>query len=128
MLKLITNILLFPVTIFPVVALVGFIQEGVFGDLSSTEPGFNPILWLIYTAPWVSPAVILSPIIHIVVQSISKRSFLTVARLSAVILSPLLFSLAMLVLWGVRNFTVDSIFPIVIAGFVYGGIFRIHDK
>jgi len=123
--KLVVNILLFPVTVLPVVALAALLFECVFGDLRSAEPGSNPVFWLIYTAPWVAPAIILTPVIHIVVRFVSQQSSHVMARLAACILSIVLFLLSMLVLWGPKNLTIDFIFPIAIAGLVYGGVFRI---
>jgi Na+-driven multidrug efflux pump len=41
---------------------------------------------------------------------------------------PLFLSLAMPTLWGTENFTVAFISPLMVAGLVYGGIFRIHDN
>lgn len=125
---LILNILLFPVAVLPVVALTALGLEYVFGDLSSAEPGLNPIFWLIYTAPWVAPAIILTPVIHILIWFVFRRSSLVTARLAACILSPVLFSLSMLALWGSKNFTIKFIFPIAIAGLVYGGVFRIAEN
>ena len=98
--KLVVNILLFPVTVLPVVALTALVFESVFGDLRSAEPGSNPVFWLIYTAPWVAPAIILTPIIHIVIRFVSQRSSRVIARLAALILSIVLFSQFLLVLWG----------------------------
>ena len=123
--KLVVNMLLFPVTVLPVVALTALLFESMFGDLRSAEPGSNPVFWLIYTAPWVAPAVILTPVIHIAIWFVSQRSSRVTARLAACIISVVFFSLFMLVLWGPKNFTIDFIFPIAIAGLVYGGVFQI---
>ena len=107
---------------------MAFAYEGVFGDLRSAEPGVNLIVWFIYTAPWVAPAIILSPVIHFAVYIIAKRFSLRGARWTALILSPMLLSMAMLALWGAENFTVSFIAPVVIAGLVYGGIISIYDN
>ena len=126
--KLVVNIFLFPATVLPVVALVAFTYEGLFGDLNSAEPGVNPVFWFIYTAPWVAPAIILAPVIHIAVWGVTNRHSRRAARWTAVVLSPIFLSLAMLTLWGTENFTAAFISPIVVAGLVYGGIFRIYDN
>ena len=49
--RLIINILFFPLIVLPVQALTALVFEGVFGDLGSSEPGFDPVFWFIYTAP-----------------------------------------------------------------------------
>ncbi len=123
------NLGLFLVVFLPLVALVSMVMEGVLGDRVATSPewrvGWNPIMWLIMTAPWLIPTVLVVPALHFLGRGLRKRIPQGRVRGIMVIASPVLLSVAVLVLWGPHNFQLDFALPVVLSGLVYGAVFRI---
>ena len=120
---------LFFVVFLPLVALVSMVMEGVLGDLVAKAPewhvGWNPIMWFIVTAPWLIPTVVVVPVLHFLGRGLRKRISPGRVRGIMVIASPVLLSVAVLVLWGPHNFQLDFGLPVVLSGLVYGAVLRI---
>jgi hypothetical protein len=123
------NLGLFLVVFLPCVALVSMVLAAVLGDRVPSSPqwqaGWNPLLWLIMTAPWLLPTAFVVPLLHMLARTLRRRLPSMQARLTFVAASTLLFLLAVLALWGVANLTVSFALPVVVSAAAYGFVFRI---
>lgn len=126
---LLVNVVLFFLGFLPAVALVSMFLAGIFGERMGASPdweiGWNPILWLIMTAPWLLPAVFLVPVLHLLGKHAAKRLSRQSARQIVVVASPTLFVLTTLGLWGLENFQWGFMTPVAVAGLLYGAVLRI---
>ena len=123
------NLGLFFVVFLSLVALVSMVMEGVLGDRVATSPewrvGWNPIMWLIVTSPWLIPTVLVVPVLHFLARGLRKRMPLGNVRRIMLVASPVLFLVAVLALWGPSNLQLDFALPVVLSGLAYGALFRI---
>lgn len=126
---LLRNIGLFFIGFLPAVAIVSMVVTAVVGDdagsSSDLSAGWNPILALIITAPWLIPTVLVVPILHVLGWCAANRFSLPMARGILLAVSPALFMVAVLVLWGPQNSRLEFILPVVISGAFYGALQRI---
>jgi hypothetical protein len=123
------NLILFFVVYLPAVAIVSMLMELIPSVHARTpdtwDVGWNPIVWLLLSAPWQLPSVILVPLLHFLGWAFAARSSRSRARRAAVVASPILFLAAWLVLYGPENSNVESVVPVVLAGLLYGAVLRI---
>ena len=127
---LLKNLGLSLLVFLPLVAVVSMVVAGVLGDRAPTAPewrvGWNPILWLIMTAPWLLPTVLVVPLLHFLGRGLGKRFSVGLVRGLVVAASPILFLLAVLALWGPGNFDVGFVLPVFVSALVYGSVLRIR--
>ena len=123
------NIGLFFVLFLPAVALVSMVLTGVLGESVQTSPdwdiGWNPILWLIMTAPWLLPTILAVPLLHLLGKGVAKGFSRPLARRILLGASPVLFMVCVLIEWGPDNFTLEFVLPVAVSGLLYGGLLRI---
>ncbi len=126
---LLRNIGLFFIGFLPAVAILSMIVAAVSGDgaesSSDLSVGWNPVLALIITAPWLIPTVVVVPLLHILGSSVANRFSLPVARGVLLGVSPAVFMLAVLILWGPQNFRLEFALPVAISGVFYAALQRI---
>jgi hypothetical protein len=103
--------------------------EFVLGDHSGAAPewkvGWNPLMWLVFTLPWLLPTVLLVPILHLLARLMVRRHSGSGARAFLIVASPILFVVAVLALWGFHNLEPGFLGPVAVAGLVYGAVFRV---
>jgi len=130
--SLLINLGLFLVVFLPAAALASMVLAGVLGDRVATSPdwdvGWNPILWLVMTMPWLLPTVAVVPVLHFLGKGIAGRRSRSAARRALPVLSPVLYVLAVLVLWGPGNFRLEFVLPVALAGVLYGAVQRIDGR
>jgi hypothetical protein len=122
-----TNLVLFPLVFLPAIALVGMVWEGIAGAPSPTwRVGWNPLLWLLWTAPWHLPLIGLVPVLHLLARVLARpRAARRPVRLLLVIASPVLATLGLLAVYGRGNVRLDVLLPVALAGLAYGAVLRI---
>jgi len=127
--RLLKNVGLFLIVFLPAAALASMLMAGLLRGRLPTSPqwdaGWNPVLWLIMTAPWLLPTVAVVPVLHLLGWVLARRRPHWSGKLTVALASPTLFSAAALGLWGPENFRVDLVAPVVAAGVVYGLVFRL---
>ena len=127
--RLVKNLSLFLIVFLPAAAVASMLMAGLLGDRVPASPqwhvGWNPVLWLIMTAPWLLPTVVVIPALHLLGWVLVRRRPHWNGRLIIAFASPLLFSAAILGLWGPGNFRVEFVLPVVVSAVVYGLVFRI---
>jgi len=123
------NLLLFFLVFLPAVALLCMVLEFVLADRAGTSSewrvGWNPLMWLILTVPWLLPTVLLVPILHFLARLMGRRHSVSGARAFLIVASPILFVVAVLGLWGVQNLEPGFLGPVAVAGLVYGSVIRV---
>ena len=123
------NLLLFFLVFLTVVALSCMVLEFVLGDRAGTSPewkvGWNPLMWLILTLPWLLPTVLLVPVLHILAKVMARRHSPSGARAFLIVATPILFVVAVLGLWGFQNLEPGFLGPVAVAGLVYGTVFQV---
>lgn len=128
---LVKNMALFFLVFLPTVALASMTLAGFLGDHFQSSPqwnaGWNPLLWLIITAPWLLPTVIVVPLLHFLAKGLMRRSPRVVVRRVLLVASPALFIAAVLALWGPGNFRLDFVLPVAVSGVFYGVLQRLPD-
>jgi hypothetical protein len=126
---LLRNIVLFFIGFLPAVAVVSMVVAAVFRDgaesSSDLSVGWNPLLALIVTAPWLIPTVLVVPLLHILGSCAANRFSLPKARGVLLGASPAAFTVAVLILWGPQNFRLEFVLPVVISGVLYGALQKI---
>jgi hypothetical protein len=86
--------------------------------------GWNPVLWLVMTAPWVTVAVVAVPVLHFVGAIAARRTSSRNARTVVVAVAPVLFLAVLVGLWGASYLTVELGAPVCFGAVVYGIVFR----
>jgi len=127
---LLRNFVLYLLVFLPVAALAGMLMQnlGLSAEVSPEwEIGWNPILWMIVTVPWLLPTILAVPILHYLSRWLTRRFPKGRARIAVMIASAILFTLALLVLWGPGNFSPDFILPALVSALIYGAVFRMPD-
>ena len=123
------NLGLFLIVFLPAAALASMVMSGLLGNRVPSSPewdiGWNPVLWLIMTAPWLLPTVVVVPLLHLLGLSLGGRRPNWNPRLAIALASPILFSAAVFAVWGTDNFRVDFVLPVVVSAVVYGLVFRV---
>jgi len=126
---LVKNLGLFLVAFLPAAAVASMLMEGLLGDRAPASPqwhaGWNPVLWLIMTAPWLLPTAVVVPALHLLGWVLVRRRPHWNGRLTVALASPVLFAVAILGLWGPGNFRVGFVLPVAVSAVVYGLVFRI---
>jgi hypothetical protein len=122
------NLGLFFVVFLPVIAITGMIAEGIAGPASPTwRVGWNPLLWLVWTAPWHAPVVVAVPLLHILGRRLARRGSRSAARRTLLVASPLTCAVVMLGVYGPDNAGAGTLLPILLAGLAYGAVLRIPE-
>ncbi len=126
---LLKNLGLFFIVFLPAVALASMLLAGLPGARAAVSPewriGWNPVPWLIMTAPWLLPTILLVPALHLLGKWLVRKRSRGNARLVIALASSVLFPAAALALWGPSNLRVDFVLPIVISALGYGLVFRL---
>lgn len=128
--NLLFNIALFLLGFLPAAGIGSMVLDAVLGDqagASGWEIGWNPVLWFILVTPWLVPTVIVVPILQILGKRLAARSSRARARRVLLVLSPVLYSTAVLVIWGGGNFRPAFILPVAAAGVFYAALMRIPE-
>ena len=125
--RLLQNLALYLGVFLPVAVLTGMVVSHVTGTPPSPDwdAGWNPLLWLVFTAPWLLPTIALVPVLYLSVRALIRWQPRWNARLLAVLVSPALFASTWLGLWGADNFTFDLVAPVIVAAVVFGLVLRL---
>ena len=92
------------------------------------DAGWNPLLWLAFTAPWLLPTLALAPVLYLLVRALIRWQPRWNARPLAVLSAPVLFASTWLGLWGRDNFTLDLVLPVVVGAVAYGLVLRLPPR
>jgi hypothetical protein len=128
---LLKNILFFFVVYLPALALASMFMQLIPAVVQRTpsewELGWNPILWLITTAPWQIPNVVFVPVLHLLAGRAGRRHAPGTARRVVVPAAAAMFLLGNLALWRLDNMAELAV-PVAVAGVVYGVVFRVPSR
>jgi hypothetical protein len=91
------------------------------------DMGWNPVLWLIATAPWQIPIVVFVPLLHLLAGRVERRHAAGTARRVVVPAAAAMFLLGNVALWRLDNMTELAV-PVLVAGAVYGAVFRVPGR
>lgn len=126
---LLRNVGLFFVVFLPAAAIAGMLVEAwLVEPAPGWEVGWNPVLALVLTAPWLAPAVLVVPLLHWLAAALAARFSRRTARAALLGASPALFLATVGVLWGPQNFRLELGLPVAAAGLAFGGVLRIATR
>jgi len=112
----------------PATTLAGMAYRAVFNQPAVApewDIGWNPILWLIMSIPWLLPTVIGVPVLHLSSCQLGLRVSRRTVRVLLAFATPLLFVLIMLGLWGGSYLEAHLLLPLVVGAGFYGGLLGI---
>lgn len=122
------NIGLFVLVFFPTIALASMGLQAIVGwerVAPEWRVGWNPIIWIILTAPWHVPTILIVPILHVLTWRTRRRWSVREVRRILLVASPILALAVPLLLYGGTCFQLETWLPVVLGGLLYGALMRI---
>lgn len=115
----------------PAATLAGMAYRAVFNQPAVApewDPGWNPILWLIMSVPWLLPTVLAVPVLHVTANHLVRGPWKRTVRGLLMAAAPLLFLLILLGLWGSSYLELHLLLPMLLGAWAYGALFRIPQE